>query len=84
MLQNWEGLSQRLLRYLRNRFLTFTSEKRFDNTGGTVGSEFQVNTFTTNFQARSSVAMDANGNFVIALDSLVLYRKSIVSYSKAR
>jgi hypothetical protein len=34
--------------------------------GQTLGSEFQVNTYTTNSQIRPSVAMDAAGNFVVA------------------
>ena len=30
-----------------------------------VGSEFQVNTFTTNYQLRPSVSVDADGDFVV-------------------
>ncbi|HEY9844151.1 MAG TPA: fibronectin type III domain-containing protein, partial [Candidatus Obscuribacterales bacterium] len=33
------------------------------------GSEFQVNTYTSNNQTETSVAMDANGNFVITWQS---------------
>jgi hypothetical protein len=41
----------------------------FDSNGNKVGGEFQVNTHTTNHQSGSSVAMNANGNFVITWNS---------------
>jgi len=34
-----------------------------------VGSEFQVNTYTTSFQRNPAVASDAAGNFVVVWDS---------------
>ena len=34
-----------------------------------VGSEFRVNTYTTNFQSHPSVASDANGNFIVVWQS---------------
>ncbi|MFC1786538.1 hypothetical protein ACFLY8_00675, partial [Halobacteriota archaeon] len=37
----------------------------YDISGSKVGSEFQVNTYTTDAQRNPSVAMDADGNFVI-------------------
>jgi hypothetical protein len=40
--------------------------QRYDSAGNTVGSEFRVNTYTTNDQTNPSVSMDASGNFVIA------------------
>jgi hypothetical protein len=40
--------------------------QRYDNTGTAQGAEFRVNTYTTLFQARSSVAMDSDGDFVIS------------------
>jgi hypothetical protein len=43
----------------------------YDSSGNPVGSEFQVNTYTTYSQESSSVAMDSNGNFVIAWTSSV-------------
>ena len=43
--------------------------QRYDSAGTPVGSEFQVNTYTTGDQHRPSVAMDASGNFVIAWQS---------------
>ncbi|MCC7510602.1 MAG: tandem-95 repeat protein [Planctomycetes bacterium] len=43
--------------------------QRYDNTGAPVGSEFQVNTFTTGAQESQSVAMDANGNFAVVWNS---------------
>ena len=33
------------------------------------GSEFQVNSYTTDYQRSPSVALDANGNFVVAWQS---------------
>ncbi len=38
----------------------------FNATGGKVGSEFQVNTYTTGMQGGPSVSTLSNGNFVIA------------------
>jgi len=40
--------------------------QRYDSAGNPIGSEFRVNTYTANDQANPSVAMDADGNFVIA------------------
>ncbi|UCE36192.1 MAG: hypothetical protein JSW00_11670 [Thermoplasmata archaeon] len=40
------------------------------NKGEPVGDEFQVNTYITNNQENPSVAMDPNGNFVIAWESI--------------
>lgn len=40
--------------------------QRYDANGMLQGGEFQVNSFTANDQERSSVAMDASNNFVIA------------------
>ncbi|UCE37555.1 MAG: fibronectin type III domain-containing protein [Thermoplasmata archaeon] len=39
------------------------------NEGEPVGEEFQVNTYTTSYQTRPSVAMDPEGNFIIAWNS---------------
>jgi len=39
--------------------------QRFNRKGNTIGSEFQVNTFTDNYQRGPTIAMDASGNFVI-------------------
>ncbi len=44
--------------------------QRFDSTGSPAGSEFQVNTYTTNYQLNPAVAADGSGNFVVAWDSL--------------
>lgn len=41
----------------------------FDSSGARVGTEFLVNTYTTEGQGRPSAAMDADGNLVIAWDS---------------
>ena len=43
--------------------------QRYDSSGATVGSEFQVNTTTSNDQEDASVAMDDNGNFVVVWSS---------------
>ena len=44
--------------------------QRFDDTGTPLGPEFQVNTYTTNYQLWASVASDAEGNFVVTWNSL--------------
>jgi hypothetical protein len=43
--------------------------QRYNKKGIQVGSEFRVNTFTTNFQKNARVAMDADGDFVITWNS---------------
>ena len=44
--------------------------QRFDAEGSRVGREFQVNTYTTNYQTTgSAVAIDDSGNFVVAWNS---------------
>ena len=43
--------------------------QRFDSNGGTIGSEFAVNTYTTGQQTQSEVAMAANGDFVVTWTS---------------
>ena len=43
--------------------------QRFSSAGDRLAREFQVNTYTTNFQSGPSVAAGANGDFVIAWDS---------------
>jgi len=43
--------------------------KRFDSAGAPVGTEFQVNSYTTAAQAFPSVAADTAGNFVVAWQS---------------
>ena len=42
--------------------------RRFSHTGG-ASSEFQVNTYTSNYQNEPAVACDANGNFVVVWES---------------
>jgi Ca2+-binding RTX toxin-like protein len=44
--------------------------QRYNTAGQPVGSEFKVNTTTTNNQQSSSVAIDADGDFVITWSSL--------------
>jgi hypothetical protein len=43
--------------------------QRYNSSGSANGSEFQVNNYTTGYQEASTVAMDNNGDFVIAWDS---------------
>jgi hypothetical protein len=43
--------------------------QRYSSSASAQGSEFRVNTYTTNAQDRPAVAMDANGDFVIAWQS---------------
>ena len=43
--------------------------QRYNAAGVAQGTEFQVNTYTTNYQLNSSVAMDSDGDFVIAWES---------------
>ena len=43
--------------------------RRYASYGSAQGGEFQVNTFTTSFQYRPSVAADASGDFVVAWES---------------
>jgi hypothetical protein len=45
--------------------------QRYDATGGTAGTEFQVNTFTTSEQLYPSVAALADGGFVVTWSSFV-------------
>jgi hypothetical protein len=45
--------------------------QRFDSSGVTQGSEFQVNTYTTNYQSGPSVGMDSDGNFVVVWQSML-------------
>jgi len=45
--------------------------RRFDPSGAPLGSEFQVNTLTTNHQQISAVATDPGGGFVVAWVSQV-------------
>jgi hypothetical protein len=43
--------------------------QRYASSGAALGPEFRVNTFTTQFQIRPSVAVDSSGNFVAIWDS---------------
>ncbi len=44
--------------------------RRFNASGAALGSDFQVNTYTTGYQTFSSVAMDQDGDFVIVWQSI--------------
>jgi len=43
--------------------------QRFDNTANPIGTEFKVNTYTSDIQTNPSIAMADNGNFVITWES---------------
>ena len=43
--------------------------QRFDSTGTPAGSEFQVNTYTTDSQREPAVAADGSGNFIVLWSS---------------
>ena len=43
--------------------------QRYNANGIAAGDEFQVNTYTTNYQLYSRIAMDADGDFVVAWTS---------------
>ena len=43
--------------------------QRYDASGTTVGTEFQVNTYTTNTQFLPEVALDSDGDFVVVWHS---------------
>ena len=43
--------------------------QRYNAAGATQGSEFRVNTYTSNQQTRAAISMDAAGDFVIAWQS---------------
>jgi len=43
--------------------------QRYDSAGSKLGSEFRVNSYTTNTQRYGSVASDASGNFVVVWES---------------
>src|SRR5690606_9020679 len=43
--------------------------RRYDRLGNATGSEFKVNTYTTNIQSNPDVAMDSDGDFVITWHS---------------
>jgi len=43
--------------------------QRHDNSGAPAGGEFQVNTYTTSFQAIPAIALDAQGDFVVVWQS---------------
>jgi hypothetical protein len=44
--------------------------RRYDTTGGALGAEFQVNTYTSYTQSSPAIALDATGAFVVAWNSV--------------
>ncbi len=44
--------------------------QRFDASGRALGSQFQINSYTTNRQEEAAVALDTEGNYVVAWASL--------------
>jgi hypothetical protein len=55
--------------------------QRYDASGNTVGAEFQVNTLTTGRQHQPSVAVDADGGFVVVYQSTVSLYSNPVGYT---
>jgi hypothetical protein len=49
--------------------ITSVHGQRYDSSGSAIGGEFQVNTYTTNYQRAASVASDSSGNFVVVFQS---------------
>jgi hypothetical protein len=45
--------------------------QRYASSGAPLGSEFRVNTYTTNIQYFPSIAADSSGNFVVVWDSFM-------------
>jgi hypothetical protein len=43
--------------------------RRFSSAGGSLGGEFQVNTYTISFQRYAAIAADTDGDFVVAWNS---------------
>lgn len=56
--------------------------RRFSSTGTAISSEIQVNTFTIGEQTNSTVAMDANGDFVITWESAAQDTSGLGVYGK--
>ncbi len=55
--------------------------QRYSSSGQLSGSEFQVNGYTTGWQIRPAVAMDADGDFVVVWQSAGSYGSDVGSYS---
>jgi hypothetical protein len=55
--------------------------QRYNSAGSKRGTEFQINTFTTNYQRFPSVAADAEGNFVVVWHSYGSSGTDTSSYS---
>ncbi len=49
--------------------LSSIQARRYDSAGAAVGSRFQLNSYTTDFQNRAAVGFDGAGNFVVAWES---------------
>lgn len=55
--------------YLQDGSVTGVYGQRFNNAGGIEGGEFPINTHTTSNQDFAKVAVDADGDFVVAWES---------------
>ncbi len=55
--------------------------QRYDASGTPVGSQFQINSYTTGGQADSEVSVDAQGNFVVVWESVGSYGTDNLGYS---
>jgi hypothetical protein len=61
--------------YGSNSDPSFTSiqGQRFNSSGGPVGSQFQVNSYTTGYQLAADVSLDSDGDFVVVWQSYGSY-----------
>jgi hypothetical protein len=64
----WQSFGQEGMPTLLSQ--TGVYAQRFGRDGKAAGSEFRVNAFTTDVQARASVALDPSGNFTVAWRSV--------------
>jgi hypothetical protein len=51
--------------------------QRYDSDGAPLGTDFIVNSYTTDYQLRPSVASDASGNFVVVWESFTRHADEI-------
>jgi hypothetical protein len=61
----WEGIGS----YGTDSSYRSIQGQRYASDGSTLGAQFQVNTYTTNYQFNSSVAADSDGDFVVVWES---------------
>ena len=65
----------------RTRSYRSIQGQRFDSVGAPQGAEFQINTYTTNYQRTPFVAADADGDFVVVWQSFGSSGTDVDGYS---